>query len=78
MTDTFYTEAAAFLERNRDKLPDTGPLQLGAVAWGFARAILECPDCGPGTYRTPLDPEWTRLVCRGCRGTWEKKLSQTP
>lgn len=71
MTDTvatFTSQAQAFVSRH----PDLNETQrsLGGTTWGMMRAVLECPD-HPGSFRTPLDKQWQRLICPVDHTLWE-------
>jgi len=67
---TFTRYGDDFARRHDDGLGTTAAC-MGGVAVGMMRALLECDDC-PGTFRRPLDPDWTRLYCPSCHGVWEK------
>lgn len=65
--DTVVDEWAAFNARN----PDVAKHGWGGLLWGFMRAIAECPACGPGVYRHPVDGNsWDLLACPKCGGVW--------
>jgi hypothetical protein len=64
---TFCDESTAFAERHRADVPGDQRV-WGAVAWGFLRALAECPAC-PGVYRVSPD-QWQTLICPQCAGVW--------
>ncbi len=67
--DVVCDEGNAFAARHPDLAP--GARAMGALTWGLMRAIAECPRCGPGVYRVPVDGKnWEVLACRQCGGVW--------
>ena len=67
---TFINEYRVFTETHTD-LNDV-KLNLGGMAWGFMRAIAECPNC-PGVFRIPDNEDWDHLYCPSCHEVWTHK-----
>lgn len=67
---TFADEGLKFIQDH----PGLNDIQanLGAVTWGFMRAIAECPEC-PGIFRIPDNEDWDHLYCPSCHGVWTHK-----
>ena len=68
--NTFANEAKDFMDKHKDLTESK--MVLGGVAWGFLRALAECPDC-PGVYRIPDNEEWDHLYCPSCKNVWTHK-----
>lgn len=44
---------------------------VASLAYGMLRAIYECPACGPGHYRVPIEREGQEYaVCPDCGQAW--------
>jgi hypothetical protein len=64
--NTFVDEALAFIRRHK---LEGQQATMGGLAWGALRALAECPNC-PGTFRIPLDADWSVLFCGKCQAFW--------
>jgi len=67
-------EGRKFLAKMPPELRSAPFAEASALAIGMLRAIMECPDCGPGHYRVPIEREGQEYaVCPDCRGVWIRR-----
>ena len=72
--DVALAEGHKFLAKMPAELRGAPFAETSALAIGMLRAIMECPDCGPGYYRVPIEREGQEYaVCPHCQGVWVRR-----